>query len=438
MLGLSIDSKIAFRNLLEHGRRSLLLAAAIAAVTSLFVLLTSLALGIRQTLVETATTITSGDLNVGGFYKPTVGQVAPVVSDAAKLREDVAAVLPELEFAVERGHGFAKVVGERASLLRGINGVDIEREVDLKRVLQIESGNIDDLAQPNTLLIFEGQAKKLKLRVGDVVTLSAQTSRGVTNTLDCRVVAIAREIGLLSSWNVFVPNETVRALFQLAPDVTGVVMVHLAAAQRGDLEASAERLRTGLASKGYVLMPPDARPFWQKLERLAHEDWTGQRLDVTTWEDELSFLMWTLQTLHGLSAALIGVLVAILIAGVMNTLWIAIRERTREIGTLRAIGMQRRQIARLFLLEATMLGAFGATAGSVLGGLCALGLNLAQLQVPVTVQLFLMRDTLRFAIEPGVLASGVGLLTAVTGFAALFPSVRASRLQPVDAMAHFG
>ena len=79
-----------------------------------------------------------------------------------------------------------------------------------------------------------------------------------------------------------------------------------------------------------------------KFETVNREDWTGQKLDVTTWEDEISFMTWTLTALQGLSFVLIVILIAIIVIGIMNTMWIAIRERTREIGTLRAIGMQRR------------------------------------------------------------------------------------------------
>ena len=50
----------------------------------------------------------------------------------------------------------------------------------------------------------------------------------------------------------------------------------------------------------------------------------------------------------------------------MNTMWIAIRERTREIGTLRAIGMQRRAVLRMFLLESLMLGLVGTVGGALL------------------------------------------------------------------------
>jgi ABC-type lipoprotein release transport system permease subunit len=49
-----------------------------------------------------------------------------------------------------------------------------------------------------------------------------------------------------------------------------------------------------------------------------------------------------------------------------------------------------------------------------------------------------MRDTVVLALEPRALFSAVILITVVTGAAALYPSLRAARLKPVDAMAHFG
>ena len=88
-------------------------------------------------------------------------------------------------------------------------------------------------------------------------------------------------------------------------------------------------------------MDPDPRAFWMKFEKVNREDWTGQKLDVTTWEDEMSFIPWTITAITWLSCMLIVILLVVIVVGIMNTMWIAIRERTREIGTLRAIGMQR-------------------------------------------------------------------------------------------------
>src|SRR5262249_41495751 len=197
-------------------------------------------------------------------------------------------------------------------------------------------------------------------------------------------------------------------------------------------------LRVAIEQAGYRVMEPDARPFWLKFQSVAREEWTGQKYDVTTWEDELQFLMWTLAALRWISRILMVILIAIVVTGIMNTLWIAIRERTREIGALRAIGMQRTMVARLFLLEAGLLGLLGAVLGVALGAAACAGLNAAHIHVPQAAQLFLMADTVRLAVEPRALLFAVVFITLVSGGAALYPSVRAARLRPVDAMSHFG
>jgi ABC-type lipoprotein release transport system permease subunit len=437
MAALMTDLRIAYMNLVEHGRRTVLLGTAIAVVTCLFVLLTALSTGIRHTLIEAATTLTTGHLNVSGFFKVTSGQALVIVSDYKKVSEVVRQALPELDFMVERGRGFGKLVSDTGSLQAAIVGIDISAEKGFRSRMEILQGSLDQLAQPNGLLVFEQHAKKLDLRLGDTVTLSVQTDSGVANTLDCRVVAVARDIGLLSSFNVFIAQKSLRRLYQLRPDATSVLQIHVKPRFLAALTPLAERLRQALEAAGYRVMDPDPRAFWLKFETVAREDWTGQKLDVTTWEDEVSFLMWTIASLNALSVVLLVVLLIVITVGIMNTLWIAIRERTREIGTLRAIGMQRAIVARLFLLEAGLLGVFGVAVGVGLGALAISLLNAARIHVPRSVQLFLMRDTLRLDFELSVIVAAVALITCVTCLAALYPSLRAARLKPIDAMAHF-
>jgi putative ABC transport system permease protein len=438
MGALILDFRIALMNLIEHGRRTAFLGAAIAFVTSMFVLLGALSSGISHALVDTATTLSSGHVNVGGFYKITAGQAAPLVAEYPKVRELVTKAVPELDFMVVRGRGWGKLVSDQGSMQAGIAGIDITQEPDFKSVLKVNRGDINQLAQPNTILIFEAQAKKLGVDVGDAVTISAQTTRGVANTLDLRIVAVAQDIGLLSQWNVFIPSEALRTIYQLNPRTTGVLQLHLKPRYVDDLAPIAARMRKTLEDAGYRVMEPDPRAFFMKFQTVSRESWTGQKLDVTTWQDELSFMMWTMNALQGLSALLLVILIAIVVTGIMNTLWIAIRERTREIGALRAIGMPRFGVARMFLIESTMLGILGATGGVALGSLIATILNAAHIHVPISVQLFLMRDTLVLTLEPRALLSAIIVITVVTGTAALYPSLRAARLKPVDAMAHFG
>jgi putative ABC transport system permease protein len=438
MANFFLDFRIALRSLFRHRRRTIFLMIAIAGVTGLMVLLNALSTGISETMIRTATTLSSGHVNVGGFFKVTSSQCGPVVTDYAKVVDIVQKNVPEMQHWVHRGRGWAKIISDSGSVQAGVTGIDISNEPDFRRIVQLVSGNIDDLAQPNTMLVFESQVERLKVKVGDAVTLSAQTNRGAANTVDCRIVAIAKDMGLLSKFGTFVPVDTTRSLYQLRPDTTGVVQLYLKPQYVSAVSAVAGRLRKTLEDAGYRVMDPDANPFWMKFQAVNREDWTGQKIDVTTWEDESSFLTKTLMIVDGLRVVLLVILLAIVITGIMNTMWIAIRERTREIGTLRAIGMQRWGVLRMFLLECFQLGVLGTLAGALGGAAVAALVNAAKIQVPLSVQLFLMSDTLHLAVHASTLLKAGFTITLITTLAAVYPAYRAARLPPVSAMSHFG
>ncbi|HZI10906.1 MAG TPA: FtsX-like permease family protein [Myxococcus sp.] len=427
---------IAFRNLGTHRRRTLLLGGAIAGVTALLVILMGLSTGMKDTMLRSATTLATGHVNVGGFYKVTAGQSAPVVTGYPKIIEQLRKDVPELDYVVQRGRGWVKMVSETASQQVGLGGLDIQAEPGLRQVLQMREGSLDALTEPNTVLIFEKQAKRLEVKVGDTVTLSAPTLRGTNNTVDVRVAAIAATVGLMSDFNVFVPNATLRSLYQLKDDTTGAIQLYLKDVSQ--VQAVQARLRETLAASGYQLMDNDPRAFFMKFEVVNREGWTGQKLDITNWEDEISFINWTLTALNGLTGVLIFVLLVIICVGIMNTLWIAIRERTREIGTLRAIGMQRTRVLAMFVFEALTLGLLGTVAGAVVGLAVCLGINAADVSVPEVVAVFIMSDTLNLAVNPGSVIGAMVFITACTTAISLIPSFLAARMKPVTAMHHIG
>ena len=100
--------------------------------------------------------------------------------------------------------------------------------------------------------------------------------------------------------------------------------------------------------------------------------------------------------------------------------------------------MQREQVVRQFLLEAVMLGVLATLAGTILGALGATEINAAQIPVPLAAQIFLLSNHFFLAVHPKALALAAGVVTAVTAAAALYPSWRAAKLEPVTAMQHFG
>jgi len=430
------DLQIAGRNLAKHTKRNLFLGGAIAAVTALLVLMGGLTAGIEGAMLESATILMTGHVNVGGFFKITSGTGAPLVNDFPKALEDARKAVPEIELATARVRGYGKVVSDTGSMDLVLSGIDLQAEPMFQKVIRVTQGNLDDLAQPNTILLFEDQAKRLGVRSGDALTISSATARGANNTADLRVAAVAKNIGILSSFTAFMPAASLRELYQLKTTATGAIHLYLK-----DPERSAEvaaRLRTALAADGWRVMDPDPQAYFMKFQRVNSEDWTGQKIDITTWKDELSFLSWILTGLNGLTGLLASVLMVIIVIGIANTLAIAIRERTREIGTLRAIGMQRRKVLWLFLLEASLLGLASTVAGAAAGiGIAAL-LNLAHLAVPESVQMFLMQQHLTVTVGFRPVLNYVLGISAVTTLAALYPAYHAARLRPITAIHHIG
>jgi putative ABC transport system permease protein len=110
--------------------------------------------------------------------------------------------------------------------------------------------------------------------------------------------------------------------------------------------------------------------------------------------------------------------------GVLNTMLMAVYERTREIGILRALGWRRRAILGLILREALILGLMGGVAGIIV----AFGLALAMKSAPMWGETY----PPVFTIEIFAKAIGVALLLGLIG--GLYPAYRATRLQPVEAL----
>lgn len=427
---------IAARNLWQHKRRTLFLGSAIAAVTMLLVLLTSASNGVQDTMLRAAATLTTGHVNVGGFFKVTSGQATPAVVDYQAIKQRVRRELPEARAVVDRLRGWGKVISPATSMQVGIAGVDIENDAMLAEVLSIVSGRLANLRKPRAALIFAKQAKRLEVRVGDMLTISAPTMRGANNAIDVQVVAIAKEVGLLSQFNIFANKQAVRDIYLMGPSATGAIQIYL---DRPDRSAAvAQRLRGVLARAGHRVMEPLSDPFWMKFPVVTREAWTGQKLDVTTWKDELSFLTWIITAFDAVTGVVIGILLVIIVVGVMNTLWMTIRERTNEIGTLRAIGMSRGRVLLMFLLESAILSVAAAAIGLGLGCALALALDASHIAVSEGFNVFLMSDTLRFVVAGDSLARALLTIVGLTTLFSLYPAYRATKLRPVTAIHHVG
>lgn len=446
VLHLPLYLMIAARNLRQARRRTLLLGGALAFVTVLFVVFGSLLAGATDSMIRAATTLSTGHVNVAGFYKQTVSDAAPVVVHADEVRKIAEEAAPGVDYVLSRQRGFAKVVGDSGSVVSGLTGIDPAQEARLFKSLTLAKesdyregggaatkGDLSKLGQPGSIVIFAGQAKKLGAQVGDQLSLMNPTLRGSQNSADVTVVAICEDIGLLSSFSTFVSTRTIVSLYQLKDDVTGAVQIYLKDIRESDHVMG--KLREAFTAKGYKLMDHEANPFFMKFPGVLAEDWSGQKLDITTWEDEVSFLTKIIFGVKAFAVGVLLVLVAIIVIGIINTMWIAVRERTGEIGTLRAIGMGRERVLAMFIAEAGLLGVGAAGAGAGVGGLIAAAVNGGHFRVGTqALRIILLSDTYTFSVTAGFLLFAVLLFTLVTVVSSLWPASRAAKLQPVTAI----
>jgi putative ABC transport system permease protein len=424
---------IAFRNILEHRRRSLTLGAAIALVTVLLVLLMGISNGIQSTLFRSATTLIAGHVTVGGVYKFTPSSAAPIVTDYREIRTLVEENVEGIDYVIDRMRGFGKIISFKSSQFTLIAGIDIEEESGFREVLSITKGSIDDLSGPDTILIFEKHAERLGVRVGDELIIKTPTFRGVQNTVNVRIVAIAKDIGLLSSFMTYVRKDTVRKLYDLTDKATGAIFVYLEDIK--DVPKTMEKIREVLNANGYDLMEHEKKSLWEKLDTIRREGWTGQKIDVTAWDDEIVNLAALVKAFDAVSMAVVLVLLIIIVIGLMNALWMAIRERTSEIGTLRAIGMQRSSVLMMIMMEAVTLTLMASLIGIGLGYGIAAGVSSAGIEITSEgVRAFLMSDVLYLEVNAEHLIQAVLTITGFNALGSLYPAWRAARIPPVVAM----
>lgn len=437
---------IAFRNLRQGGRRTSLLGIALALVTGLLVTLMSLSNGINDSLVRAATTLAAGHINIAGFYKAAPKESAPIVTEMAAIKALAAKNTPGLRSIIDRHRGWAKAISDTGSMWAGLYGIDVTAETALLTTLQVaaedsymDGGRAEKLGdplrlnEPDTLMMFASQARRLGVTVGDRITIRTETLRGMSNTVDLEIVAVMQNIGMMSNWNLFLPKQTILDLYGLEENSTGAIMLYL-----DDIDQSPavmDHLRKVLEGAGYTVMDHDPRPFFTKFEIVSGQDWTGQQLDLTTWDDEVSFMSWVITAIDSISFLLVVVLAIIIAIGIMNAMWIAVRERTREIGTLRAIGMSRNRVLAMFLIEAAVLGLIATTVGAAVSVVGVLALDASAIEIPVeAIQGILMSDTLHFVVSPLQIVLAIVGFTAFAALASVWPALRAARLPPITAI----
>ena len=141
-----------------------------------------------------------------------------------------------------------------------------------------------------------------------------------------------------------------------------------------------------------------------------------------------------LEALTLVSYAILALLAVVIAVGILNMYRVIIYERTREIGTMRAIGVQRPQVRNIVLWEAFLLALCGILAGLVLSVIVLSAIAKIPLSGAAGFDIFLDRGHLGWKLYPDVVGLDAVLIALITVLGALSPARAAQAIEPVVAI----
>ncbi|MGD0837122.1 MAG: FtsX-like permease family protein [Polyangia bacterium] len=159
-------------------------------------------------------------------------------------------------------------------------------------------------------------------------------------------------------------------------------------------------------------------------------------LEVRDWIERQPFFKQAIDMFGSIFFFISVIMGVIVLFTVVNTMGMSVMERTNEIGTVRALGVRRGGIRRLFVIEGSLLGAFGATFGVVVGQTLAVLFNRTGMTwMPPGNSVRVPLQVLTTGVAPLLICVWLGLVLAAS-VAALVPANRAARFKVVDALRH--
>jgi putative ABC transport system permease protein len=384
-------------SVLAHRLRAFLTALGIAVGVAAVVLLTSIGEGVRQFVLAEFTQFGTNIINITPGTTKTMGGSIGVFGTVRPLTIDDAEALRRAPYAtatVPVVQGNAEVEGNGRKRRVTVYGVGPEFARAFR--FEVAAGHFlppDDPRAPRSFAVLGSKMADQLFGSANALGASVRVGGG-----RYRVVGVMRPKGTMIGFDlddtVYIPAASSLELF----DRESLFEIDVLYEEAAPVEEVVEGIRRLLVA------------------RHGDEDFT-----ITTQQQMLDTLGSVLGVLTFAVAALGSISLLVGAVGIFTIMTIAVRERTSEVGLLRALGAGRRQVLALFLTEAVVLSLLGGFAGLAFGAGLAWLLGEAVRQLPVSFSLPFM-------------SLAVGLSVVIGLLAGILPALNAARLDPVEAL----
>lgn len=406
--------RVAWKNVFRNSRRSILNIIALTVGMTIMVLGLGWVQGYYTYIFTAVQEFNTGQAQVLPERYLAESPRLPVditVSDYTTTRALVDGY-PGVEEVSGRVNFSLQLSAGRSAVRMLAKGVDARREAGVTVLDEYITDGVY-LTERRGILVGSPIAEKLDLSVGDTVFVTAMDKFSVRNLLDVEVVGIF-DFGYpaMDENVVFMDLETASELLSLENEVTRLV---LRLDDGLDPRTSLEEIGSYVRARA----PGGAELSVHSWQRFAQTTVHSVRADVSSF-----YIM-------------LVILYLLTVLGILNSMSMSVRERTGEIGTLRAIGIRRRRIMLLFLSEAVSIALMAAALSVVLSLPVATYLQIVGVDVGTALPADIpvpFGETFRadYRLWHYLLAVGIGAASAVAG--AVVPARRAARLNIAAAM----
>lgn len=396
--------KMALRDLGRNRRRSFFSSLAVGMGLALLLLMASVIEGEMGSALDLTIRLQSGHLQVrANSYDESKTSLKwdDLVEKPDQVAAQIASLAP-VKVATPRLFASGIVAaGDRSAGVR-LFGIDPLSEANAPYQEGLISGQFLTSEDREGVLIGLPLAEKLDLKVGDRLTLSVNTSNGDVDEQPFTIRGVyTTHTNGFDSVTVFLPLAKAQSITQ-AGDHASTILVML-----DDKE--------------------NTQPVVDALQTSMYK--------VLTWTEMNALILQTEEFSRAYMVILYLIVLGITATVVMNTLIMAVFERTREIGILAALGMKSRRITTMFLAESTLLAIGGIILGLILGGAGVFYFtNFGFYVGDMGISGVLIGNTIysKLTLEDTLQLTSVALI--VTLLAGLYPAIMAARLEPVQAL----